>query len=70
VIKGKWFIWFIWQGEKYPNGIIWNRTNEENDKIAEIKNVRLHGFYNAGSLKKMILKIYQTKIYYRNLLST
>ena len=52
VIKGKWFIWFIWQGEKYPNGIIWNITNEENDKIAEIKNVRLHGFYGAGSLKK------------------
>ena len=47
IIKSK---WFIWQGEKYPNGLIWNITNEENDKIKEIKNVRMHGYYNMDLL--------------------
>jgi len=43
--------WFIWQGEKYPEGITWNMDKKEG-MTEETKKVKIHGYYDAKLLKE------------------
>ena len=47
VIRSK---WFLWQGEKYPNGMTWHKQ-EKSGKNKAFPGIRMHGCYDANLIE-------------------